>query len=211
MTMRPFRSNSLNWPKKWHSFEHNTIVTLIPRSKINAPAPSSIHPRRKPSDIHHIRPPVSLSFFKSDIPNDEIWEQFLAYPKNSAMGYEPPKLPSIIQCSKAGKSHDTQLRTIQKRIAHLTRPVDLFLHQIWSLEGKDNDDAEEMAELCTSFAILIRDQLGAVAGRINTMRMDNLRASQGATFKSDALDLVDPLKLQEEIKSIKAAKSATRH
>ncbi|KAI1279269.1 hypothetical protein EDD11_001545, partial [Mortierella claussenii] len=60
-----------------------------------------------------------------------------------------------------------------------------------------------MAELCTNFAILIRDQLGAVAGRINTMRMDNLRASQGAAFKSDVLDLVDPQKLQEEIKSIK--------
>ncbi|KAF9176191.1 hypothetical protein BGZ50_001462, partial [Haplosporangium sp. Z 11] len=47
-----------------------------------------------------------------------------------------------------------------------------------------------------------------VAGRINTMRMDNLRATQGATFKDDPLHLVDPKQFQEEVKSLKALASA---
>jgi hypothetical protein len=65
-----------------------------------------------------------------------------------------------------------------------------------------------MVELCSTFAILIRDQLAAIGGRINTMRMDNLRSTQGATFKQDPLDMVDPYKFQEEIKSIKGLTNA---
>jgi len=155
-----------------------------------------------------IKPTDPLFLFKHDIPDEEIWEQFRSYPKNHAVGYEPPKIPSVIHSSPTQKAHDAQLRTIQKRIAHLTRPVDLFLHQVWSLEDREHLDAEEMVELCSTFAILIRDQLAAIGGRINTIRLDNLRSTQGAALKQDPLDLVDPHKFQEEIKSIKALTNA---
>ncbi|KAF9176285.1 hypothetical protein BGZ50_001140, partial [Haplosporangium sp. Z 11] len=151
-----------------------------------------------------IKPSDPLCIFKNDVPDEEYLEQFRAYPKNYAMGYDPPKVPSIIHRSTEQKAHDNQLYKIQQRIAHLTRPVDLFLHQVWSLEDREQLDAEEMVELCSTFAILIREQLAAIAGRVGTMRMDNLKATQGANFKQDSLDMVDPQKFQEEIKSIKA-------
>ncbi|KAF9567284.1 hypothetical protein EC968_003264 [Mortierella alpina] len=54
----------------------------------------------------------------------------------------------------------------------------------------------------------MRDNLAALAGRINTMRLDNLHASQGTTYKDDVLHLVDPKQFQEEVKSYKALASA---
>ncbi|KAI7826195.1 hypothetical protein BC939DRAFT_475887 [Gamsiella multidivaricata] len=125
--------------------------------------PSEAEARRYPP----IKPNDPFFLFKHNISDEELWELFRAYPKNHAVG------------SSAQKAHDTQLRMIQKRIAHLTRSVDLFLHKIWPLEGKEHLDAEEMVELCSTFAILIRDQLAAVGGRITAMRMDNLRPTQG--------------------------------
>ncbi|KAF9920033.1 hypothetical protein BGZ67_001614, partial [Mortierella alpina] len=84
-----------------------------------------------------IRPSDPLFLFKKDLSDEEFWEQLRKIPKNDAVGYEPPKVPSIIHSSAAEKSHDAQLRALQKRIAHLTRPVDLFLHQTWSMEDED--------------------------------------------------------------------------
>ncbi|KAG0366202.1 hypothetical protein BGZ54_005678 [Gamsiella multidivaricata] len=143
--------------------------------------PSEAEARRYPP----IKPNDPFFLFKHNISDEELWELFRAYPKNHAVGYEPPKIPNGMHSSSAQKAHDTQLRMIQKRIAHLTRSVDLFLHKIWPLEGKEHLDAEEMVELCSTFAILIRDQLAAVGGRITAMRMDNLRPTQGASFKQD--------------------------
>ncbi|KAF9552999.1 hypothetical protein EC968_000262 [Mortierella alpina] len=84
----------------------------------------------------------------------------------------------------------------------------MFLHDVWSLEEDQPLDRDDMVLLCKNFATLMRDQLGAMAGRITTMRLDNLKATQGATFKQDALDLVDPQKFQEEVKSLKAIANA---
>ncbi|KAF9972924.1 hypothetical protein BGZ75_001328 [Mortierella antarctica] len=175
--------------------------------------------RQQPSTVFHpsdkeakryppIRPSDALSFYKGDVLDDDIWEQLHKYPKNSTMGYEPPNIPSIIQSSKTGKAHDNQLRTIQKRLVHLTHPIDIFLHDVWSLEEDQPLDRDDVVLLCENFAILVRDQLGAMAGRITNMRLDNLKAAQGATFKQDALDLVDPQKFQEEVKSLKTIANA---
>ncbi|KAG0367712.1 hypothetical protein BGZ54_003390 [Gamsiella multidivaricata] len=155
-----------------------------------------------------IQPSDPASFFQQDTPDDEFWEQFRRYPKNSAMGYEPPKIPNVIPLSPPQKAHDHQLRNLQKRLVNLTRPIDMFLHQIWSMEGSGPMDADDVVELCSTFAILMREQLAATAGRINTIRMDNLRSSQGATYKQDSLDIVDPGKFQEEIKSIRTITNA---
>jgi len=144
-----------------------------------------------------------LSFFQNDVPDDEFWDQFHRFPKNATMGYEPPKVPSIIHLSHTQKSHDQQLRGLQKRLVHLTRPVDLFLHQVWSMEDDGPMDSKGMVELCSTFAILVREQLAATAGRINTIRMDNLRSSQGISYKKDKLEIVDPTKFQGEVKSFR--------
>ncbi|KAF9369010.1 hypothetical protein CPB97_004003, partial [Podila verticillata] len=124
------------------------------------------------------------------------------------MGYEPPRVPPIIQNSAMDKIHDLQLRALQKRIAHLTCPVNLFLHQVWSLEDREKLNAKEMVELCLTFAIFLWNNLMGVAGRINTMHKDNLRMAQGASYKDDSLQLVDPKQFQEEIKSIKMLTNA---
>ena len=124
------------------------------------------------------------------------------------MSYKAPKMPSVVHLSGAQKARDAQLRALQERAAELTRPVDMFLHQIWSLERNNNLDPQEVLELSQTFAKLIRSQLGGMAGRINTMRVDNVRASQGADYRPDELDLVDPHTLQEDIKTFKTLKNA---
>ncbi|KAI8363308.1 hypothetical protein B0O80DRAFT_492466 [Mortierella sp. GBAus27b] len=218
-------------------------------------------------------------------------DHFRRCPKN-ARGYEPSKVPSVIHLSAAQKAHDQQLRGVQKRLVHLTRPVDLFVHQICSMEGSGPLDSEDVVELCTAFANLMHEQLvrigqaeegengagewrgqtdfkhvvvvslvaispfyaaiagvpamlviclassslhdamnpkslacglsmvnprvrgrvrdtaAAAAGRINAIRMNNLRSAQGANYKPDNLDIVEPSKLQEEIKSIQAITNA---
>ncbi|KAG0225054.1 hypothetical protein BGX31_007785, partial [Mortierella sp. GBA43] len=149
-----------------------------------------------------------LSFFQNDVPDDDFWEHFRRYPKNATRGYEPPKVPSVIHLSAAQKAHDQQLRGVQKRLVHITRPVDLFVHQICSMEGSGPLDSEDVVELCTAFANLMHEQLAAAAGRINAIRMDNLRNAQGANYKPDNLDIVEPSKFQEEIKSIRAITNA---
>ncbi|KAG0290858.1 hypothetical protein BGZ98_003261, partial [Dissophora globulifera] len=113
--------------------------------------PSDAEASRYPS----IKPEDPLFFFKNDITDDELTEQFRDYPKNNAVGYEPPKILSIIQCSPAQKAHDSQIRAIQRRIAHLTSPVDLFLHQVWSLEDRQELDPD-VVDLCFHFAIIMR-------------------------------------------------------
>lgn len=166
--------------------------------------PSDAEANRYPA----IRPSDPLFLFSKDITDDEFREEFRGIPKNASVGYEPPKVPTIIQNSNSAKAHDVQLRALQKRIAHLTRPIDLFLHQVWSLEGRESLDSKEMVELCSSFGIFLRDHLAALSGRINTIRMDNLRATQGALYKADPLQIVDPKQFQEDVKSLKALAKA---
>ncbi|KAG0228481.1 hypothetical protein BGW41_003413, partial [Actinomortierella wolfii] len=47
----------------------------------------------------------------------------------------------------------------------------------------------------------MQEHLAVVASKINSMRLNNLRASQGATIKLDNLGIVDPVKLREDVKS----------
>jgi hypothetical protein len=188
--------------------QHATHVDQDPQIQGQVAATTYFPSDREADRYPAIRPSDPLFLFKKDLTDEEFWEQLRKIPKNNAVGYEPPKVPAIIHNSTAEKNHDTQLRALQKRIAHLTRPVDLFLHQAWSMEGKESVDVEEMVEWCTTFGILMRDNLAAVAGRINTMRLDNLRATQGTTYKDDALHLVDPKQFQEEVKSYKALANA---
>ncbi|KAG0230883.1 hypothetical protein BGW42_000605, partial [Actinomortierella wolfii] len=58
------------------------------------------------------------------------------------------------------------------------------------------------------------EHLAVVASKINSMRLDNLRASQGATIKPDNLGIIDPVNLREDVKSAqtlaKAFKSKSR-
>jgi hypothetical protein len=190
-------------------------ITLLQSSHSSDPqieeqAPiKTFHPSNEEAERYPpIRPTDPASFFQKETSDEDFWEHFRRYPKNAAMGYEPPKIPGVIQLSPTQKAHYHQLRNLQKRLVNLTRPVDLFLHQVWSMEGGEPMDANDVAELCSTFAILMREQLSATAGRINTMRMDNIRSSQGATYKQDALDIVDPSKFQDELKSIRSITNA---
>jgi hypothetical protein len=124
------------------------------------------------------------------------------------MSCKTHRIPGILNLSSIQKARGAQLRVLQERTAGLTRPVDMFLHHTWLLERNDNLDPQELILLSQTFAILVRDQLGGMAGMINMMRMDNLRASQGANYRPDEHDLVDPHTLQEDIKTFNVLKKA---
>ncbi|KAF9584256.1 hypothetical protein BGW38_007045 [Lunasporangiospora selenospora] len=123
------------------------------------------------------------SFYRNEITDDNFWEQFRPYPKNSKMQYEPPKTTSTVKLNSFQKSHESNLRSIQKRLVNLTRPIDLFLHQIWSMEERDSINAEDMVEICSNLATLMRDHLAGTAGKVQSMRLEVIRQSKGTTYK----------------------------
>jgi len=181
-----------------------------PQIRVQTPfteySPSEDEARRYPA----IRPSDPLSFFKTEINDADFKEALRPFPKNRSMGYKAPKIPSVIYAQSSGtaKAQDSQLRSVQERLAELTRPTHMFLHQMWSLQNRDDLDPEELLELSTEFAMFMCDQLAGLAGKINKTRLDNLRTSQGAAHQDDSLDIVDPHKFQEEIKSIRALTKA---
>ncbi|KAF9192276.1 hypothetical protein BGZ51_005845 [Haplosporangium sp. Z 767] len=162
---RHYKSRWLKLTSVWHAYKEAAPQTLRPKN--SAPSRSFILLKLEPSDILQSSLQTLFFLFKNDVTDEEYLEQFRAYPKNHAMGYDPPKVPSIIHRSTEQKAHNNQLYKIQQRITHLTRPVDLFLHQVWSLEDREQLNAEEMVELCSTFAILIRKQLAGRVGTVN--------------------------------------------
>ncbi|KAF9938370.1 hypothetical protein BGZ67_000211 [Mortierella alpina] len=153
--------------------QHATNVDQDPQIQRRVAAttyyPSNKEAKRYPA----IRPSDPLFLFNNDLTDEEFWDQLRGIPKNDAVGYEPPKVPGIIHRSASEKNYDNQLRVLQERIAHLTRPVDLFLRQAWTMEDKKSVDVEDIVEWCTAFGILMRDNLAGFAGRINAMRLAN--------------------------------------
>ncbi|KAF9368266.1 hypothetical protein CPC16_005528 [Podila verticillata] len=144
------------------------------------------------------------AFFRRNVSSDD-WNNLLRrYPKNMQITYDPPALPSVIQCSSTFKTHDSQLAKIQCDIAHLTRPIDHLLHQVLSA----GDVPEESVELFISFANHMREQLELLASKITTVHMDNLRKDKGLPV-SDSDNLpIDPQSFNEEIKTAKALSAA---
>jgi len=207
-TLSQLREQIAQMAEQLTRLQNTSTTDKDPQIQDNVPATTFYPSEAEISRYPALKPSGLLSLFQEDITDDEFWIQFRSIPKTDAVGYEPPRVPPIIQNSATDKIHDLQLRALQKRIAHLTRPVDLFLHQVWSLEDREKLDAEEMVELCSTFAIFLRNNLMGVAGRINTMRKDNLRTAQGASYKDDSLQLVDPKQFQEEVKSIKMLTNA---
>ncbi|KAG0073846.1 hypothetical protein BGZ93_004680, partial [Podila epicladia] len=126
------------------------------------------------------------------------------YPKNTRVSYDPPALPSVVQCSSSFKTHDGQLARIQGDIAHLTRPIDQLLHQILSA----GDVPEESEVLFVNFANHMREQLELLASKITTVRMDNLRKDKGLPASDTANLLIDPQTFNEEIRTAKALSAA---
>ncbi|KAF9536874.1 hypothetical protein BGW38_010109, partial [Lunasporangiospora selenospora] len=112
------------------------------------------------------------SFYQEEITDDNFWEQFRPYPKNSKMQYDPPKTTSTARLNSLQKSHESNLRSIQKRLVNLTRPIDLFLHQVWSMEESESIDTDDMVEICSGFATLMRDHLAGTAGKVQSMRIE---------------------------------------
>lgn len=143
-------------------------------------------------------------FFRRTVSADD-WNNLLRrYPKNTRVSYDPPALPSVVQCSTTFKAHDGQLARIQGDIAHLTRPIDQLLHQVLSA----GDVPEESEELFVNFANHMREQLELLASKITTVRMDNLRKDKGLPASDTANLLIDPQSFNDEIKAAKSLSAA---
>ncbi|KAF9932089.1 hypothetical protein BGZ67_004900 [Mortierella alpina] len=114
-------------------------------------------------------------FFRRTVSADDWYNALRRYPKNTRVSYDPPALPSAVQCSSTFKTHDGQLERIQGDIAHLTRPIDHLLHQVLSVR----DLPEESKELLVNFANHMRELLGLLASKITMIRVNNLRKDRG--------------------------------
>lgn len=151
-----------------------------------------------------IWPEDSRSFFRRAI-SDKDWNDDLRqFPKNTTISYDPPALPNIVQCSATFKSHDSQLSKIQCDIAHLTRPIDALVHRILAAD----DIPEDCVDLVVQFASSMRDRMEALASRISTVRLENLRKNKGLPASDQSNLLVDPHAFNDEIKTAKALAAA---
>ncbi|KAF9944076.1 hypothetical protein BGZ72_002823 [Mortierella alpina] len=144
------------------------------------------------------------TFFRRTVSADDWNNSLRRYPKNTRVSYDPPALPSVVQCSSTFKSHDGQLARIQGDIAHVTRPIDQLLHQVLSA----GDVPAESEELIVNFANHMREQLELLASKITTVRMDNLRKDKGLPASDTANLLIDPQTFNEEIKAAKSLSAA---
>ena len=74
-------------------------------------------------------PSMANDFFQT-ILDDDTRRSFLHQcPRNTARQYQPPPLNDI-ELSERAKQVDRQLRAVQYRLSGITRPIDLFVHDI---------------------------------------------------------------------------------
>ncbi|KAF9966113.1 hypothetical protein BGZ73_001141, partial [Actinomortierella ambigua] len=109
-----------------------------------------------------------MAFFEDQDGDDDV-DSILEFPRNLAMGYAPPTVPSIVyqQMTKEERAQDKTLCSIQRRLALLTRPIDNFLHKQYSMSKKGDFDREELLQACGDFGVGMRKELRALAGMIN--------------------------------------------
>ncbi|KAG0326681.1 hypothetical protein BGZ99_009179 [Dissophora globulifera] len=139
-------------------------------------------------------------FFRGGRPADE-WDDVLRrYPKNTRVAYDPPALLPARQRSPASRIRDDQLADIQQDLAHLTRPIDYILHEIRTVV----DLPADCEELITNFACLMRNGLTTVAGRINDVRIENLRKDKESSVNDSAKLQEDSYDFKDRVKTTKA-------
>lgn len=166
---------------KFHQDSDPAIKTQAPLQYYH---PSDAEVSRCPS----IKPATPLEFFTKPPKSDaELMKDIRSFPKNVYMDqYKAPKVPSVVSNNlNYNKKHDSQLRELQERCAELTRPVHFYFHQFHQLQKIDPENLkpDQILDLAVNFAVLMSQQLGGMAVKMQEIRMANVREAAGAHFE----------------------------
>ncbi|KAG0222195.1 hypothetical protein BGW42_006806, partial [Actinomortierella wolfii] len=125
-----------------------------------------------------LAPSEPASFYNESSDEEELQERLRRFPKNSAMDYEPPTAPAITlkKFTQEERNQDNNYRSLQRRLAQGTRPIDDFLHKIWLLH-EDGDSDPRLLKASANFALLMRQQYASLASQINRLRKDKTNQS----------------------------------
>ncbi|KAG0312087.1 hypothetical protein BG000_006421, partial [Podila horticola] len=113
--------------------------------------------------------------------------------------YAPRPLATDARHSKLTKEVDSHFVKAQKQTAHLTRPLDLLLHQCLQ-----TDDYEEVLELVIAFHRLFRRELMYHAAELNESRNHFLRKDRGLPQKEAVTPILSLKTIAEERKAFNA-------
>ncbi|KAG0236673.1 hypothetical protein BGW41_000376 [Actinomortierella wolfii] len=118
------------------------------------------------------------------------------------MDYEPPTTPAITlkKLTQEERNQDNNYRSLQRRLAQGTRPIDDFLHKIWLLH-EDGDSDPRVIKASANFTLLMRQQYASLASQINRLRKDKTLSTHNAALKHGKRDLYSPSELKDNIKT----------
>ncbi|KAG0329383.1 hypothetical protein BG000_000090 [Podila horticola] len=138
----------------------------------------------------------SDAWFRATIDEDERRDSYRNYPKHSKQNFDPPSVPQSVTLSKGYKEVDASLVRIQRRVAHLTRPLDSLVHE--SLRRFNPED--ELMHSVLEYAQFVRQEYSYLAGAITELRTELLEKDRNVPKKEKSNALVQPADLAKRIK-----------
>ncbi|KAF8948977.1 hypothetical protein BGZ52_006368 [Haplosporangium bisporale] len=138
----------------------------------------------------------SDAWFRATMDEDERRDSYRNYPKHSKQNFDPPTVPQSVTLSKGYKEVDASLVKIQRRVAHLTRPLDSLVHE--GLRRFNPDD--ELMHSVLEYAQFVRQEYSYLAGAITELRTELLEKDRSVPKKEKSTALVQPADLAKRIK-----------
>lgn len=139
------------------------------------------------SQVGTTSPRVSRDFFRSPLPELERRRFLAECPRNLAREYNAPTL-NAVQMGSTYKRLDSQLADIQFRLSGITRPLDLFLHEVIQHGSVSCQDAVE-------FVNVIHGLLADTASHITQLPVDIMYKGAGISVTPPRIGITKPAPL----------------
>ena len=154
-------------------------------------------------------PSLGNDFFRTIMDDDMRWAFLHECPRNTARQYQPPPLNDL-DVDERTKNVDRQLRAIQYRLSGITRPIDLFVHDV----VRSNQISTRSA---LRFANTINALLSDVASVVTQTCSDMVCCDVGLAVapitdptQLPNLPLLDATRVLEQTQLTQALRKATR-
>ncbi|KAG0344423.1 hypothetical protein BG004_004498, partial [Podila humilis] len=136
-------------------------------------------------------------FFEAALPKDHKIFTMADYHYNSLMEYQAPALHPLgghLKLSAQAKAVNDTLALYQTKLAHLTRPLDTFAHEL-AHELAQNPNDPQLAQKVFAFINTLRIMLGDIAGQMSQSRREGglYAVSQISLAEGPSLLTVDDL------------------
>jgi len=136
------------------------------------------------------------NWYRATIDEDERRDRYRNYPKHAKQNFDPPTIPQTLTLSKGYKDVDASLVKLQRRVAHLTRPLDSLVHEGLRRFNPDDDLMASVLE----YADFVRQEYSYLASAIMELRTELIEKDRNVPKKEKSTVLVQPADLAKRIK-----------